>query len=658
MAALKEKLANEPHITSLPHVDIHEHEFRKGVYKVTEGVFIAVGYALANSICVETKTGLVIIDTLEDVGAAREVCKEFKRLTNNKPIKSVIFTHAHFDHTAGIRGFIENEKEEPTIYLHEDCMRHESWNVSFKYGIGARSLRQFGTLLNHQVPHSKQKNWYKNAGIGASLNLASVLNEDREIIQEFEHSAAGLHLFKPFGESHSFYQDEIKFEMVAAFGETDNQILIHVPAKSLLCPGDNIYRSFPNLYAIRGVEPRNAYAWYKSIEKMLDYVQRHNIQHLAPSHSRHVVGYQNIMDVLMVYRDGISFVHDQTIRLLNQGYSQEEIVAEVQRTKPAKLFQHPYLLEYYGTIEWGVRAIFMKNMGWFSGKVDDLFPCSKRMKSAGMVELVQFMQNQASEANGPSVAEHMVKYIEMTNERKKADQLDTSKYTRDDVNRWLLELTTQVMMNEDSERVRELRYDIIRDMASYQTSGPARNYLLSWWLEEKYDLELKGSGNFSMKDIILSRPVEWTLVTLPFHVHPAKCREVMENSSGMITGVIELCDVKQVFRVRLKRIGVMQMTPLKDGYDVNDASIDWVLRTNEMTLKHILTDDKPRGDTQAQPEETGHMIPRVRTGSGGLISVLFGLIASKRSEKNGLVKGKRKAMQFFSCLETKVISKL
>eukprot|EP00490_Sorites_sp_Unknown_P008275 CAMPEP_0114694226 /NCGR_PEP_ID=MMETSP0191-20121206/69945_1 /TAXON_ID=126664 /ORGANISM="Sorites sp." /LENGTH=91 /DNA_ID=CAMNT_0001988855 /DNA_START=534 /DNA_END=809 /DNA_ORIENTATION=- len=53
--------------------------------------------------------------------------------------------------------------------------------------------------------------------------------------------------------------DNIDVEMLPAFGETDDQILIYVPSKKVLLPGDNIYRSFPNLYAIRGVEPRNAY---------------------------------------------------------------------------------------------------------------------------------------------------------------------------------------------------------------------------------------------------------------------------------------------------------------------------------------------------------------------------------------------------------------
>eukprot|EP01083_Nonionella_stella_P034043 93200_1 len=647
MSSLKEQLQKEPSIASLPHVDRHVDEFKKGVYQVTDGVYIAIGYAIANSICVETRTGLVIVDVLEEVGAAREVCKEFKRLTSNKPIKSIIFTHAHFDHVAGIKGFIENEKEEPTIYLHQDCMDHERRNVMFKYGIGDRSLRQFGTILKHQLPiNNQQKNWYKNAGLGESLRISSVLDDTGEIIKEFEHSMANMASFHTFGDSCSFYQDEMKFEMIAAFGETDNQILIHVPSKSLLLPGDNIYRAFPNIYAIRGVDPRDAYAWYSSIETMLDYVETYNIQHLAPSHSRHIVGYRNIMDILTIYRDGISFVHDQTIRYLNQGYSQDEIVKQIQQNKPDKLFKHPYLLEHYGTIEWSVRAIYTKNMGWFSGKVCDLFPCSHQMKSNGIMSMMQFIA--CNKKDNKSMEHQVIEYIELehnTNQRQYANDYNQ----RDLVNRWLLELTTQLMMKMDCTQIREIRYQIIRDMASYQTSSPARNYLLSCWLEEKYDIELTGSGNFS--DIIKGRPIEWTMRSLPFHVDPVKCKEI-----AMITGIIELCDIEQIYRLRLKDVGVMQLT-LVDGYDVKEQCIDWILRTEEKRLKYMLAN---AGNTKGEKKEVdkGHMIPRIRTGSGGLIGTLFAIVAGKEAAKNGLIKGQLKAIQFFRCLEYNVISKL
>ena len=99
------------------------------------------------------------------------------------------------------------------------------------------NINRFGVLLSHQIPFKKEKNWYKNSGIGPRVNVGAIRDDNDNIIEEFEQSFGNISNFVTFGEKYHFYQDEIKFEMMAAFRETDNQLLIHVPAKSLLLPG-------------------------------------------------------------------------------------------------------------------------------------------------------------------------------------------------------------------------------------------------------------------------------------------------------------------------------------------------------------------------------------------------------------------------------------
>jgi glyoxylase-like metal-dependent hydrolase (beta-lactamase superfamily II) len=67
---------------------------------VTDGVYVAVGFALANSIMIECPDGLVIVDTTESKSAAREILQEFRKVSQ-KPIKAVVLTHNHPDHTVG-----------------------------------------------------------------------------------------------------------------------------------------------------------------------------------------------------------------------------------------------------------------------------------------------------------------------------------------------------------------------------------------------------------------------------------------------------------------------------------------------------------------------------------------------------------------------------
>ena len=83
---------------------------------------------------------------------------------------------------------------------------------------------------------------------------------------------------------------------------------------------------------------------------------------------------------LTIYRDGIQFIHDQTIRLMNQGMQPEEIIENIDL--PKAVASSPYLQEFYGTVRWSVKSIFNGYLGWFSGNIAELDPTStfKRAK--------------------------------------------------------------------------------------------------------------------------------------------------------------------------------------------------------------------------------------------------------------------------------------
>ena len=52
---------------------LHTSEFKKEVIEVTEGVHMAVGFALANSMMIEGDGSNIIIDTTGSIETAREV---------------------------------------------------------------------------------------------------------------------------------------------------------------------------------------------------------------------------------------------------------------------------------------------------------------------------------------------------------------------------------------------------------------------------------------------------------------------------------------------------------------------------------------------------------------------------------------------------------
>ena len=80
---------------------------------------------------------------------------------------------------------------------------------------------------------------------------------------------------------------------------------------------------------------------------------------------------KNALSDLKIYADGISFIHDQTVRMLNDNYEHEDIVKEVVDKFPFKNFGP--LKQNYGTMEWTIKGIIDGYIGWFNGKVEFLF---------------------------------------------------------------------------------------------------------------------------------------------------------------------------------------------------------------------------------------------------------------------------------------------
>ena len=70
-------------------------------HQVADNVWMAVGYALANSILIKGEDGLIIVDTLDSNVPAEEVAPLFMQYGDNLPVTGIIYTHNHPDHISG-----------------------------------------------------------------------------------------------------------------------------------------------------------------------------------------------------------------------------------------------------------------------------------------------------------------------------------------------------------------------------------------------------------------------------------------------------------------------------------------------------------------------------------------------------------------------------
>ena len=176
--------------------------------KVAEGLYIAIGFGLANSILIEGDDGVIIVDTMESMEAGERVRAAFREVTP-KPVKAIIYTHNHADHIFGAEAFVDDTP--PEVLAHATTEKYIDKIINIMRPIiFTRSMRQFGSLM--------PKAALENSGIGPEL----LVNRDTK---------PGL--LRPTmtfdGERKSFKISGVEFELVFAPGETPDQIFVWLP---------------------------------------------------------------------------------------------------------------------------------------------------------------------------------------------------------------------------------------------------------------------------------------------------------------------------------------------------------------------------------------------------------------------------------------------
>jgi alkyl sulfatase BDS1-like metallo-beta-lactamase superfamily hydrolase len=505
----KEETPEPLQVGSNPDLAAHTAEFKQEVIKVTDGVYVAIGYGLANSVLLEGDDGVVIVDTMESAEAAVPVKEVFNKITS-KPVKGIIYTHYHSDHTQGAAIMAGNDN--PEVYSHASTLYYLKRIASVtRETTYRRAMRQFGSLL--------PAGGVINCGIGPELKF----NEKSTI--------ALLPPTRTFaGDSLELDIAGMKLILVHAPGETPDQIFIWLPQKKVLLPADNFYKSFPNLYAIRGTEYRDVTLWVKSLDKM----RQLGAEYLVPHHTRPITGADKIYETLTNYRDAIQYVHDQTIRLMNQGLRPLEIVERVKL--PLHLARQPYLHEYYGTVSWSVRAIFGGYLGWFGGNATDLFPLSLDERAKRFVDLAGSEQGLIDHAK-QAVA-------------KKDYQ-------------WALVLCDQLLrINPESDVVRELRAVALSSLGSNQTAATARHYYLTQALEVENKLHI-GMMKIKDKEMVHNVTMEGIFDGMAVNLDPQKSADV-----DVIAG-FRFPDTGQAYTVHVRR-GVAEIQPkFPDNPDIS-----------------------------------------------------------------------------------------
>lgn len=316
----------------------------KQLTRITERVSIAVGWGHSNCVIVEGDESLILIDSLDSDARAERLKKELSHLTD-KPVKTIIYTHGHPDHRGGSAAFEDTAPEIIAFAPTSPVLKGTDRILPI---LNLRASRQFGYRLTDEEAVTQ--------GIG--------IREGRAVGDGEFHCLPPTTVYAQAQVTRVI--GGITFEMVSAPGETDDQIFIWLPGEQVMCCGDNYYGCWPNLSAIRGGQYRDVAAWADSLERIASYPAKA----LLPGHMNPVLGREAVSEILTNYAAAIRYVLDETLNCINRGLTQDETAAEV--SLPEQYRKLPYLQEYYGTVQWSVRAVYQGYIGWFDGNPTNL----------------------------------------------------------------------------------------------------------------------------------------------------------------------------------------------------------------------------------------------------------------------------------------------
>lgn len=429
-----------------------------GLFKVTDKIYQVRGYDLSNISFVQGNTGWIVFDPLISAETAKAAYDLVTRNLGKKPVVAVVYSHSHVDHYGGVRGIVDEKDvkaKKVRIIAPEHFTEHAvSENVIAGNVMSRRAIYMYGAML------PRDPRGGVNGGLGQTTSTGTAtLIEPTDII-------------KKTGTELTIDGVQMVFQMTPGT-EAPAEMNTFFPQLKSMWMAENTTNTMHNILTLRGAQVRDALKWASFLNETIELYGK-NVESKFQSHHWPMWGNDKIVDYWKKQRDLYKYIHDQSVNLMNKGYTGVEIAEMIKL--PPELDQKWYNRGYYGTLRHNSRAVYQRYMGWYDGNpssLDNLPPEPAAKK------YVEYMGGEAAVLK-----------------KAKAD-FDKGEY------RWVSEVLKHVVFaNPNNADAKNLLADTYEQLGYQAESGPWRSVYLQGAYELRNGVPKAGGINTASPDTI------------------------------------------------------------------------------------------------------------------------------------------------------------
>lgn len=450
-----------------------------GLFKVTDKIYQIRGFDLSNITFIQGDKGWIVFDPLISPQTAKAALAFINKTLGERPVSAVVYSHSHVDHYGGAAGLFnspdEVKKNGVQIIAPEGFTEHAvSENVIAGNAMARRAVYMYGALL----PRNAQGGVNGGLGQTTSTGVPSLLLPTRFITKT--------------GEEVTLDGVRMVFQMTPGT-EAPAEMNTWFPESKALWMAENTTNTMHNILTLRGAQVRDALKWSSFLNETIE-TWGDQAQVKFQSHHWPRWGNASIVDYFKKQRDLYKYIHDQSVRLMNMGYTGEEISEKI--ALPPELNDFWPNRGYYGTLRHNSRAVYQRYMGWYSGNPSDL-------------------DNLPPEMVGPKYVEFMGG--EQALLKKAKASFDKGEY------RWVAEVLKHlVFANPNNQEGKLLLADALEQLGYQAESGPWRSVYLQGAYELRNGVPTAGGTVTASPDTIRAMSPSMLFDYLAVRINPEK----------------------------------------------------------------------------------------------------------------------------------------